>query len=74
MMVSKTIQLQGASVNVDFEAFNGAVRILAVEVAGIKESASQMGSELKKSVVDGLLHSFPEFFKIGGTHNHESHI
>lgn len=73
-MISKTIQLQGTSVNVDFEAFNGAVRILAVEVAGIKESAFQMGSELKKSVVDALLNTFPEFFKIESTFNNESHI
>lgn len=74
-MISKTIQLQGTSVNVDFEAFNGAVRILAVEVAGIKELAAQMGSELKKSVVDELLNSFPEFFKIGGTlDDHAQHM
>lgn len=46
-MINKTIQLQGTSVKVDFEAFNGAVRILCIEVAGMKESASQMGSELK---------------------------
>jgi len=70
-VITKTIKLQGSEVQVDFEAFNGAVKILGIEVAGLKELAAQMGADLKKSVADALLKSFPEFFKVGGIHCHE---
>lgn len=76
MKVMKTVfvQMQGSEVKVDFEAFNGAVKILGIEVAGIKESAAQMGSDLKKSVAVALLKSFPDFFKVEGTHCHEKYL
>lgn len=73
-MITKTIKLQGSEVQVAFEAFNGAVKILGIEVAGLKASAAQMGSDLKKSIADALLKSFPEFFKVEGIHCHEKYI
>lgn len=70
-MITKTIKLQGSVVQVDFEAFNGAVKILGIEVSGLKEKGSEIGSDLKKSIADALLKSFPEFFKVEGIHCHE---
>lgn len=65
-MIKKTIEIAGTNVGVEFEALNGAVKILSIEVAGFKESASEIGSELKKTVADALVRAFPEFFIIGG--------
>ena len=73
-MQTLLIQMQGSEVKLDIEAFNGAVKILGIEVAGLKASAAQMGSDLKKSIADALLKSFPEFFKVEGIHCHEKYI
>lgn len=73
-METLLVQMQGSEVQVDIEAFNGAVKILGIEVAGLKEKGSELGADLKKAIADELVNRFPEIFKIGGTHNHAQYV
>lgn len=68
-MQTLLIQMQGSEVKLDIEAFNGAVKILGIEVAGLKEKGSEIGADLKKAIADELVNRFPEIFRVGGTHH-----